>query len=186
MSRIVEPFSKYPKEAGYISSMVAGYGELESDLFSCVASVLGASDLAARILFRVRSEAQRIDVADAILRPKLAEGDTAPIYADAIGRLRWCRSVRNQYAHCHWHDSGSTLEFYNMERVAQSSDGVPLVKFIPVDIILLEELEAFFFHTRSLLRHLRGSHEIQLGKLTTQIFPAPEPKHPPKKHSLAD
>jgi len=61
-------FSIRPKEAEIIGRLLAGYGELEFIVYECVKVALGRSTIAARLLFRVRSEKTRLDIADAILR----------------------------------------------------------------------------------------------------------------------
>lgn len=191
MSRVIMPaFSKAPKEAVVIGRLLAGYGELEYALKQCVAEVVDGSEIALKTLFRCRSEGQRIDVSDALLQPAYAKIGLHNVYADALGALRYCKNLRNQYAHCHWiwYESAG-LFFADLQKSAEGSEPVTHT-FHHTDEALLLEQEAFFCFTADLLVYLLNEHRIHAGilKANPHQKPArilkPNPYNPPEKHPL--
>ena len=99
---IMPAFHAFPKEAAIIGRLLAGYGELEFMFYECVKVAVGNSAIAARLLYRVRSEKTRQDLWDAIMRPVCEECSIEKEYELAFAAANYCRKVRNQYAHCHW------------------------------------------------------------------------------------
>jgi hypothetical protein len=103
MAILLYEFHDFPDEQEAIGKMLIAYGELEFAILGCIGAVLN-SDMAQalRILFRVRGEGARIEVADAILRPAFAKVGLGGKWGNALGAARACKNIRNQYAHCHW------------------------------------------------------------------------------------
>ena len=91
-------FIRFPQEAAIIGRLLAGYGELEFELSRCLGAALGDDNTAARALFRVRGEKQRILTADALMRHKYHAADLETRYSETIACMHWCRTARNQYA----------------------------------------------------------------------------------------
>ena len=121
-SKVIAAFARHPTAATYVASMLAGYGELEYFWSQCLGAVLRDDNAALHMLFRVRSEAARLDIADAVLAPRFAAVDLADEYANAIAAMRWCRRVRNQYAHSHWTQERGNLCIFSMEDAAKKGD----------------------------------------------------------------
>ena len=73
---------------------------------NCLAATLGQHKhdhrTAIRTLFRVRGEDFRILIGDAIMRARYTDVGLEDAYNEMLGAIRYCKSIRNQYAHCHW------------------------------------------------------------------------------------
>ncbi len=92
---------RYPAEAMTIGHCVLSYGELELMVALLLGNALRNRDAALRMMFRVVGESARIGAADAMMRDAYAGVGLAAEYAEAIGSVRFCIRVRNQFAHCH-------------------------------------------------------------------------------------
>jgi len=184
-------FSIRPKEAEIIGRLLAGYGELEFIVYECVKVALGRSTIAARLLFRVRSEKTRLDIADAILREVCDSYELTVKYTEAISAAHYCRKIRNQYAHCHWiGDESDGLFFANIEPSAEKKSGEIILAFNHVDDALLARQEAFFANTQVYLWWLQHELRVRAGSLPSHNVPTPKqrpqpPLHnPPEEHPL--
>ena len=164
-------FQHYPKESAIIGRILTGYGGLEYQLSHCLSAALGNRPSIFRAFYRLRGEQQRLEVADALMRPHYEEVGLADKYNETIGSMRWCRNIRNQYAHCQWtayEDAG--LFFTNMEDPAKKADGNITFKLYHVDEVLLDLQEKYCFYSEDWLAHLRGELE-RLRNGTTNHFP---------------
>jgi hypothetical protein len=113
---ILGPFLKFPEEAAIIGRLSAGHTMLELDLMNCVQVVRDDLDAILKAMFRVRGETARIDIADALGRHFYDDRGLGTEFAMAIGAVRHCLKIRNQYAHCIWYDDYSgKLAFSNIE-----------------------------------------------------------------------
>lgn len=113
---ILSAFLKFTSEATLIGGMLAGYADLEIDLTHCVQVVRSDLDTVLKAMFRSRGETQRIDVADAFGRQHYRSLGISTHFEMAIGAVRYCLKIRNQYAHCTWWDDYSgQLAFANLE-----------------------------------------------------------------------
>jgi len=177
MPDIMPQFVRHPKEATIIGHILAEYGELEYELCQCLRAAFGKSNQVGvtKAFFRLRTESQRIDMADALMRDAYVEAKLESQYAETIGAVRWCRKIRNQYAHCLWQDSSTDgLEFADLVEAAQSSSPME-PKFHVIGLALLQAQEEFFCYTAQCLRFL--AHELAHYKNE----PAPRsPSMPPK------
>ena len=136
-------FHKFPNEAAIIGRLLAGYGELEYLMAMCLGAALGDEKTAIRVLFRMKSE--RVTVANSLL--SISRTLTLHKYTAAIGNMRHCTNIRNQYAHCNWEYSPRFgLFFVDLQ---DSARGVEQYKhnWRHVDVPLLNEQEFFFFNT---------------------------------------
>src|SRR5437764_15054804 len=101
MANVLIEFVDFPQERDILGTLLIAYGEIEWALSVCVQHVLDISPSeATRIMFRVKGA--RIEVADAIARPAFTKIGLGAKWGNAIGPARHCRTIRNQYAHCHW------------------------------------------------------------------------------------
>jgi len=183
MADIIMPaFLDYQKEAAIIGRLLAGYGELEYDLSICLGATLEKAETAVRTLFRVRGEKQRIDTADALMRDVYISNELGNEYCEAIGNMHWCRTCRNQYAHCHWLGQENGLYFTNLETSAKKH-GPIILNLLNVDVPLLEEQEAYFKYTQRLLTYLYHEHEKKAGKFSNHPFPAPKKQPRPRLYN---
>lgn len=188
---VMPAFITCPKEAAIIGRLLAGYGEIEFVVHECLRVALGSSSISARILYRVRSEKARLDLADAVLRAVCDSHSLDKEYEQAIDGANYCRKVRNQYAHCHWlGDEKEGLFFTNIEPSAQQKRGEIVMAFLHVDEPLLQKQEAYFAQTQSrffclsmALQKAAAKEPIPTFSIGKAIQPPPL-NNPPEKHPL--
>jgi len=184
MPRINQWQLQYPEEARLVGAILMGYGELEFELCLCVRSGMLDADSAFRAMFRMRSESQRIDVAEALVAPAIAKHNLASQFANALGALRHCKSIRNQYAHCHWHwEENTGLRFCDMEAAAKSPQGQPILKLVSTSVELLTMQVEFFEYCSDWLCHVHYELQLLSGRIGSHTFPAPKPRNRPKLHN---
>lgn len=181
---IIEAFFKFTNEAALIGRMLAGYAELEIDLMHCVQVVRDDFDTVLKAMFRTRGETQRIEVADAFGRQYYHDLGLGTQFEMALGGVRYCLRIRNQYAHCNWWDDFSgKLAFANLEEVAKENtriNGLTSLTTHHVDIVLLQEQMSYFEYTDQLLEWTNYEGRTLAGKPTRQNRNAPKQlKQPP-------
>lgn len=138
-------FKQFPEEAAIIGRLLAGYGELEFELAQLVGVVMGDMKRAMRVIYRVKTEGNRLDVADAIIFPALPNEDIRGKYANAFGAMVHCKSIRNGYAHSHWSRNDHNLGCTNLEDFARRTDSdLVHVKYVPLAFLQMQE-EYFVF-----------------------------------------
>lgn len=142
---IQKAFVLHPNEATIIGRLLAGYSELEFSLLVCLVAALNSdTPTAFKIMFRLRGESSRIDIADAIMHSRYKDAGLSSEYAEAIGAIRFCKDVRNQYAHAHWQgDMLGGLHFFDLENAAKQNTGGS-IKSKYVDVPLLTAQETYF------------------------------------------
>jgi hypothetical protein len=176
MANLLIEFSDFPQHREIVGTLLVAYGEIEWAFAICLQRALDitASD-ATRILFRVKGEGARIDVCDAIARPAFAKIGLGGQWGNAIGAARHCKSIRNQYAHCHWRkfDDG-VLRFLNLDNEAAAAEGPLVVKAIPLDLELLQRQRGFFIYTLDWLYYLEEEYSLRMGKSPGNAQVAPK------------
>lgn len=181
---ILQAFITCPDEASIIGRLLAGYGELEFILFEGLKVAIGHSDIAARLLFRVRGELSRMDIYDAVVRPICMSNGLADEYEAAIEAAMYCREVRNQYAHCHWFgDADAGLFFSSIERSAKKKSGEITMEFFHIDVPLLRQQEAYFARTQVQLYWLAHAVRKKAAKPPTPMPAMPPKVAPPPKYN---
>ncbi len=175
---ILRPFLTFTDEAALIGRMLAGFADLEIDLLHCAQVVRDDLDTVLKAMFRTRGESQRIDVADAFGRQHYHDLDLGTQFEMAVGAVRYCLRIRNQYAHCHWWDDNSgRLAFANLEEVAKKNalltDLAGLTTY-HVDVPHLQAQLAYFDYADSLLLWANFEGRARAGKPTIpdRVFPA--------------
>jgi hypothetical protein len=158
MARSIMPIFDACQEEGKIAGrLLAGYGELEFRLYSCLCSVMDNDNVAARVIYRTRGEEQKISVADGTMRTKYATIGLTNPYCEAIADMNWCRKIRNQFAHCHWYLSGPNnfgLSIINLEEAAHSNAEDIMVRRDYISLILLNQQERYFIYVCDCLTYL--------------------------------
>lgn len=181
MANLLLEFENHPKEREIISTLLIGYGELEFGLMGCLGAALNNDmDTSTRILFRVRGESPRIEVADAIIRPIFTKVGLGGKWGNAVGAARVCKNVRNQYAHCHWLLTDGILRFVNLDAEAGAADGPLNVEAIPLKIDLLGWQLDYFKYALDWLYYLHAEYNLRVGKLSSheQVEPTSIPAPP--------
>jgi hypothetical protein len=145
-------FEKFPEERNIIGSILIAYGELEFGLIGCIDEVLHRQiDTSVRLLFRVQGESARIDVADALIRPPFSAMGLGGEWGNAVGAMRVCKKIRNQYAHCHWQLRNNELFFLNLHANAQSVEGNIPLQHLHIDLTLLQKQSEYFGYAAALI-----------------------------------
>lgn len=114
--RLLIEFDGFEEEQRLIGQMLMAYGGFEFIMGGILGYAIGDEHAGARIFFRVHGEAPRIDVLDAILRPNFSRLNVVGQWTNALGAIRYCKDIRNQYAHCQWHSTDGHLTFSNMDK----------------------------------------------------------------------
>jgi hypothetical protein len=180
-------FDRFPQEGNLIGRLLAGYGELELELCSCLATVTDDLDGAAKMLFGTRGEKKRIDTADTAMKEAFAKAKLKKEYSHTIECMHWCRELRNQYAHCNWYDTlNEGLCFVNLEEVAKIVEStIPLEDHrVPINVALLKQQEEFFDYVRKCFWFISEAYLIFMGKGPKQaLWKWPEIIDKPAKHN---
>lgn len=180
-----------PDEARLIGMMLSGYGELEYDLSVLTGCALGSQTMGLRLIYRLRSEAQRLEAADAVLNLRCADAKLAGAYATMYGAIKWCKNTRNRYAHCHWivrgEPTNADLCFFDIEAAAKLSgdDDTDLVTLRPITLALLEQQATYFRYASDCLAFLgyRYCQEVGIRWPLGQLDKPPPPLSQPKTHN---
>jgi len=187
VTTIPKAFARYPREAAIIGQLVSGYGELEFDLAYAVRWIIDDEDTAFKVMFRGPGEMQRILMADALARGKIADTKQKTIFEQTLASMHVCRKIRNQYAHCHWMDSvGGGLKFIQLEEIAEQHAPVVIstIKQYGADASLLSQQQAYFLHTQRRWHYLALEFQARRGVIASNpIAVAPRTMRTPKMHN---
>jgi hypothetical protein len=172
-------FDNFPEEGKIIGRLLAGYGELELMLCGCVAEARGDFNSTFKAMFRPRGETYRIDIADALGRDLYEASNLGQHFSEAIGDTRFCRKVRNQYAHCYWADDfGRCLGLVELEETARQNAQVFHNELLglarDIDVPTLKAQEAFFVRTNECFSYLLHEYQVRAGTRTTNPFALPK------------
>lgn len=191
MARYIIPaFGTYPEEGAIIGRLLAGYGEIELEINICLGQALQDENSALKAMYSMRSEDQRIRVADALMRPTYAKVGLGNEFADAIGAIRFCRKIRNQFAHCHWYDHKTNgLFFTNLEDATYGDDETTL-SFRHIDVPLLQQQEDYYCYASDCfvflhkeIGRLRGEVRVHPYLMPSKI-PQPNLYNPLEEHPI--
>jgi hypothetical protein len=134
---------------------------------------MGGGNVARAIddLFAKRiGETKRVHRADAFGRSAYRAAGLEAEYNSAICDTLHCVKIRNQYAHCIWHDDNSErLAFAHMEDITApngpDADPANLI-FSHVDVELLAHQEAFFLFVKDTLNFLNYRRRQLTGTIS--------------------
>jgi hypothetical protein len=184
---IMPAFDRYPEEASIIGRILVAFGELELTLATTVgvAGLASNIELGLRALYKVRSTASRLDLADTLLRPAFAKKGLEPEYLLTKAAIKYSQTIRNQYAYCIWGDHiNGGLFFTDLEKAADRTELLSF-QWKHVDIELLRsQIEYFDFALQS-LHYIHGEYMTRAGSLGAPVFPKPQAKDRPLLHNLA-
>ena len=108
-------------------------------------------------LHSLRTEGSRLDVVRRLCEGRFAALSLGPQFGRAVGAIRFCQKLRNQYAHAEWGSFPKGLCFFKPEEAKWKSDGNIHWRFL--DQRLLQEQVDFFVYTRACLLHLETKLE---------------------------
>lgn len=180
---------EFPKHAEIIGDMLLGYSDLEFFMVDLVGQALGEDDLntAARILYRLWGADARLQVADAIVRPFMTDIKLLGPYCQWLGAMRQCRKIRNQYAHCGWSkDAKGRLEIANLEAAGATIEGSASLEFLPLELGLLKQQQAFFGYTIDVTLYVMAEARFREDRRRKHRYRLPKSRALPKLHSPLD
>lgn len=161
MSELLLPaLDDFPIEASCIGRLLASYAVLEIDLMYCVNASVKNFDTVLKVMFRTRGESARIDSADALARHKYHALGHGSRFEQTIGDVKYCVKIRNEYAHCVWHNANDGhLTYLNIEKLAKRNEKItslsnPTLTYHKVDLNLLRDQVRFFENTSKTLKWL--------------------------------
>jgi len=182
---LVEAFKRFKQEGQIIGRLLAGYTAIEYQLCMCAGMGGGDVERAITDLYSKRGETKRVRVADGLGGAGYAAAGLGPAFDDAIDDMMVCVTIRNQYAHCIWHDDRTgRLAFAHMEEIAVPTGPAPdltNLTFHYLDVSLLTEQEAFFIYVKDNLNYLNYRRrqiagEIEAGAILRVPVKVPQPR----------
>jgi hypothetical protein len=186
---IMPGFDRHPEEAALIGRILVSFGEIEVTLAVVVGNVgLGDLQLGLRSIYKVRGTASRLELADALLRPKFTQVGIEHEYLTNRDALKYCQTTRNQFAHCIWADDLNAGLFFT--DLQDAADRMDMLRFNwrHVDVALLTKQLEYFDNTLAGIIYLENEWQVRTKKKASHDFPAPKainksPLHnPPSQH----
>ena len=180
-----------PAEGMPIGRLLAGYGELEVSMCSCLIAIEGQFDTPIRQLFNERSAEKRIKESKKALTPEYTKAGLHIELAEALQDMEWCRKIRNQYAHCQWYwTSKDGLCFVNLEELAKRPDTIEnlMDNRHSIDVNMLDAQENYFSYVKECLTHLefeyrRWNQPRSAPQRSNLVFPKPSKITRPPWHN---
>jgi hypothetical protein len=166
LESILIELDKHPAERDLIGKIILAYGVLEVALMEAVKAALdGDTYTANRVLFRLKSESNRLEVADALVRPQFAKHKLGTAWEEAYGAFKCCKNIRNTYAHSTWiSDPQGVLRFGDLEKAANSREGPGQVRFRPLTRAVLEKQFAYFTQADHLILWAVDQYQLATGQ----------------------
>ena len=180
---ISQAFAQFPDEATLIGRMLAGYTDLELDLMNCVKSAREDLDTVLKAMYRARGETQRVEIADAFGRQAYRTVGLGTQFEMAIGAVRHCMKIRNQYSHCvWWNDNTGQLAFANLEEIAKLNDVVQDLRGMSVHHVSVQSLRSqfeYFEYASNLLIWVLHEANKKAGRPAIPNLAQPPARVPP-------
>ena len=165
-------FLNFPEEAALIGAMVIGYGELELSFGALAGGAMQHKFAVLNALHCVRSETNRIEIADALCKTAIESLGFKAEYEVMLQALRYCLKIRNEYAHSHWAEMEGKLFVTDGEKALKNVGSRPL--WFPVPLDMLKKQEAFFENTRMQILALDMNSELILNGKRAAIKTPPQ------------
>lgn len=164
-------------EAALIGLLVLGYSELDIMFCHVGGLALGNKSVVMDALHKIQNEGTRIDVVSRLVRHVFSTPEKSAQFGETLGAIKFCKTVRNQYAHAKWGDDGNGLIFFN----AHDANWLNADPFAwkATNLALLKEQEAYFEYTRKCLLALEWELSYPNDSRTF-----PPHMQQPKKHNL--
>lgn len=161
--------------------MVIGYGEIELLFGICAGLALEHRNVVLMAFHKVSTAGARIEIGDALAADAIRKLGLQNEYGEALGALRFCSQIRNQFAHCQFGLSEKDTIMF-----AKAEDSIGINGFSPnwrgLTLTLLKEQEAYFVYTRAALLHLEN--RIQIATAERDDLPRTRPLFHKKPASI--
>jgi hypothetical protein len=112
----IQAFRVFPDEGAILGRLLTGYTDIEYQM--CFCAGMGGGDVAKAItyIYSKRGETRRVSIADKLGGAGYSAAGLGAEFDEAIEDMILCLNIRNQYAHCIWHDPRvGKLAFAHME-----------------------------------------------------------------------
>lgn len=178
-------FRGFRAERDLIAKMLLSYGELEFFMLDILTVAINDSNAAIRTMYQLRSEANRLAVAEALCTPKFATVNLGGQFKEGVTAMFHCKNIRNQFAHCTWISNKGVLNFANLEEPAKTTgEAKAKVTAHPITRALLQQQFAYFEYTSHMLLWLTQQYRKKTNQeLLGPMPPKPRQLVPPKLHS---
>ena len=181
------PFAGFRREREIIGKILIAYGEMEHVLLDMLIAVLGDGQAAIRTMYQLRSESNRIAVAEAIITPWFERAKLGGQLKEGLDALNHCKNIRNNFAHCIWVSDDGILRFGNLETTAKSKGEKCQLVTHPLTLALLRKQWAYFEYAHHVLlwvgQQFRDKNQQpQAGPLISK----PRRVAPPSLHSRGE
>lgn len=174
---------RFPAQAAIAGNIVISYGEIELRTAICLGTILGEQDRALRMMFRIFGETSRITAADALMRPHFKEVGLEGEFSEILGAVRYCVTLRNRYAHCHWADHHKAGVFFALfDEPAKSHESFSFL-WRHIDQPLLEAQWAYMDYAGQGLDFLDAEYKLRAKKLKRHVWSMPPKLEQPKPHN---
>lgn len=182
-------FDNHQAELVIIGKLVMAFGELEFAVMDLVrASMGGNTEKAVKSLYRLRSESNRLELADALLTPDLRSKPFGGHWNEAYSALKCCKRIRNQYAHGHFISDEGLLRFGDMDEASASKAEKFNIQMRPIHLETLKTQLAYFEYAHHLILWLADQVRLDSGqsRMIEQKVPKPRRVPPPKLDSRGE
>lgn len=172
--------NKHPREWDLIGKLILSYGELEFMLLDLLRAALG-DDLmtAVRTLYRLRSEANRLSIADALVRHRMTEHDMLQEYLDAHSAMFASKNIRNRYAHGQFISDRGYLWVGDLDEAAKATGTQAQIKFKSLPLPHLEWEFDYFAYTEHALMYATNQLRIKTEQSLPESLVVPKPRKRP-------
>lgn len=139
---------------------------MEFGLSLLLRAVIGDTITPIRVMYAIRSESARINIADSLMRNKMKALSISGLYRTTIAEMKFCTKIRNQLSHAYWNGIESRcLSFFDIEKIALSESDNPKIEFRYLSQCLLTSHENFFGYVDDLLTYLEKQYRhLALGE----------------------
>jgi hypothetical protein len=165
MHSILIQLDNHPEERDLIGKIILAYGVMEVALLEATSAALdGNLTTAMRVLFRLKSESNRLEVADALIRPRFTKHRLGDAWHDAYLAFKFCKGVRNTYAHSQWvSDEHGVLRFGDLDKAAQGHGEKGKIDMRPLTKGVLVKQFAYFTHAEHLILWATDQYQKKTG-----------------------
>jgi hypothetical protein len=178
----------FPEHASIIGDMLLGFNDLEFFMVDLVGQAIGDKHfkVSPRIIYRLRRANDRLQVADAILRPFMVKLRLHGQYTQWFGVMKHCRTIRNQYAHCGFSPNRSgRLTFANLLNTGHPDEDA-VFEFVPIELGLLKEQQAYFGYALDVTSWLMAEARFRRDRRRKHRLRLPTSRAAPRLHSSLD
>ena len=182
-------FESHQAELAIIGRLILSYGELEFATMDLIRAIFGGNtEKAVKSFYRLRSESNRLELADALVSGDLKDKPYGGHWNEAYSAMKHCKNIRNQFAHGQFIGDKGLLRFGDMDESAASRGETFKIRLRPIHVHTLQEQLNFFEYTHHVLLWLADQVRLDSGqaRLIDNKIPKPKKVAPPKRDSRGE